>query len=222
MLFFGVTRRDVAPGLSGSSRAFGPSLARHRMSRGVSLESIAATTQVPKALWEAFEDDDLVGWPSGALARSLVADYAQLIGEDPQITVDEFCRLFPHGDRRRGRANRDLAAVINQPLVWTDDVPVRERQVERRAPAATAQKHRRLWRQINRAKTLVDLGAITLTASAVAVVSGVTLPRTLMGTATMYYAASAVIRWSIGGWAVARLRGTTLTTPLTVTATRET
>jgi hypothetical protein len=222
MLFFGVTRVEAAPRHTRNPRAFGPNLARHRISRGVSLEAIAAATQVPKALWEAFEDDDLLGWPSGTLARSLVAEYAQLIGEDPQDTVDEFCRLFPHGDRRRGRANRDLAAVINQPLVWTDDLSVREHRVERRAPAATAQERRRLWRQINRAKTLVDLGVIALTASVVAVVSGVTLPLMLMGTAATYYAASAVIRWSIGGWAVARLRGATLATRLGVTATRET
>src|SRR5579864_3078124 len=101
MLFFGVTRREMAPGPTRNSKAFGPNLARHRITRGVTLESIAAATQVPKALWEAFEDDDLLGWPTGALARSLVAEYAHLIGEDPHDAVDEFCRLFPEGDRRK-------------------------------------------------------------------------------------------------------------------------
>jgi len=49
-----------------------------------------------------------------------------------------------------------------------------------------------------------------LAASAVTVLSGIALPRTLLGTAAAYYALATVIRWSIGGWAVARLRGATL------------
>ena len=59
----------------------------------------AAVTNVPVPLWEAFEDNDLYGWPSGVLARAFVSEYARLIREDPIETVNEFCRLFPQGDR---------------------------------------------------------------------------------------------------------------------------
>jgi hypothetical protein len=106
-----------------SREAFGPNLRRLRHRRDVSLESIAAATNVPVAVWQALEDDDLYGWPSGVFARALVADYARLIGTDPDAVVDDFCRLFPKGDRRRSRVLADYAALIGQSQVSTDDRP---------------------------------------------------------------------------------------------------
>ena len=103
--------------------AFGPNLRRLRRRRGVSLESIAAATNVPVAVWQALEDNDLYGWPSGVFARALVADYARLVGMDPDDVVDDFCRLFPKGDRRRSRVLVDYAALIGEAQVSTDDVP---------------------------------------------------------------------------------------------------
>jgi hypothetical protein len=217
MLFFDTTPRQVDLGLTQNATAFGPNLARLRMNRGVSLESIATATGMPRPLWEAFEDNELQGWPIGALARSLVADYARLIGEDPPATVNEFCRLFPNGDRR-SRCRSDRATSVGQPLVWTDDGPVGERRAERRAAATTAEARRRLWRRADTAIVLADLGVIAVIASAVAVFGGSTLPDTLMGTATLYYTACAVFRWSIGGWAIARLRNATLDTTRYVAA----
>lgn len=61
--------------------AFGPNLRRARLRRGVSLESISSVTNVPVALWEGFEDNDLSAWPPGVLARTFVAQYAHAVSE---------------------------------------------------------------------------------------------------------------------------------------------
>jgi len=57
-----------------------------------------------------------------------VRSYAKAIGVDPESTVDEFCRCFPHGDRRaalviRGQAEnrrprRSAVARIIFPRRW--------------------------------------------------------------------------------------------------------
>ena len=139
-----------------SREAFGSHLRRRR---GVSLESIAAATNVPVAAWQALEDGDLYGWPSGVFARALVANYARLIGVDPDDVVDDFCRLFPKGDRRRSRVLADYAALIGQSQISTDDVPPGH---ERRAglplqPQRTRSRRERLagapgaaWRRARR------------------------------------------------------------------------
>jgi transcriptional regulator with XRE-family HTH domain len=106
-----------------SGEAFGPNLRRLRRRRGVSLEAIAAATNVPVAVWQALEDDDLYGWPSGVLARARIQAYARVIAVDPSDVVNDFCRLFPKGDRRRTRVVVEFAALIGQEHVSTDDVP---------------------------------------------------------------------------------------------------
>lgn len=132
--------------------AFGPNLRRLRRRRDVSLESIAAATNVPVAVWQALEDNDLYGWPSGVFARALVADYARLIGVDPDDVVDDFCRLFPKGDRRRSRVLTGYAALIGESQISTDDVPPGQ---ERRADLKS-QPRRSPSRRERLAGALVD------------------------------------------------------------------
>ena len=117
-----------------SREAFGPGLRQLRRRSGVLLESIAAATNVPVTVWQALEDDDLYGWPSGVLARAMIKDYARLIGVDPAEVVNDFCRLFPEGDRRRTRVVVDYAALIGQEQVSTDDVPPGEERRGTRQP----------------------------------------------------------------------------------------
>lgn len=93
------------------------------MQRGVSLEFIAQETKVSIALWTGLEKNDLSRWPVGIYARAYVRSYAQLIGADPESTVDEFCRLFPNGDRRAERVIRGQAEIVNHPLAWREPVP---------------------------------------------------------------------------------------------------
>ena len=110
--------------------AFGPNLRRQRLQRGVSLDSIARETKVSLTMWSALEKNDLSRWPSGIYARAYVRTYAQLIGADPEATVDEFCRLFPNGDRRAERTIRGHAEIVNHPLAWREPVPA---ELDRRA-----------------------------------------------------------------------------------------
>jgi transcriptional regulator with XRE-family HTH domain len=102
--------------------AFGPNLRRLRVQRGISLESIAAATKVHIDLWAGLERNDFSRWPAGIYARAYVRAYAQEIGVDPDVKVDEFCRLFPNGDRRVVRVVRQQAALVGHDLRWKDDL----------------------------------------------------------------------------------------------------
>jgi len=112
--------------------AFGPNLRRLRMQRGLTLEQIAEQTKVSVALWKGLEENDLSRWPSGLFARSFIRDYAQIVGADPDATIDEFRRWFPEGDRRAERLIRGQAQIVGHSLDWQDQVPPDE---DRRAGA---------------------------------------------------------------------------------------
>jgi transcriptional regulator with XRE-family HTH domain len=103
--------------------AFGPHLRRARIQRGVSLEQIAQSTNVSEVLWAAMERNDFSRWPNGVFARAYLREYAKMIGVDPEATVDEFCRWFPHGDRRAERQIRGQAEIVNHRLDWKDVPP---------------------------------------------------------------------------------------------------
>jgi transcriptional regulator with XRE-family HTH domain len=113
--------------------AFGPNLRRLRLQRGLTLEQIADRTKVSVALWDGLEQNDLSRWPSGIFARSYVRDYAEIIGADPDATVDEFCRWFPQGDRRAERIIRGQAQIVGHKLAWEEQVPT---EADRRAGSA--------------------------------------------------------------------------------------
>jgi cytoskeletal protein RodZ len=106
----------------GAREAFGRNLRRFRLQRGITLEQVSAATNVRSALWVGLEQNDLTYWPTGLYAREYVRQYAHAIGVDPESTVDEFCRCFPHGDRRAEPTFRVHAEIVNHPLEWTDRV----------------------------------------------------------------------------------------------------
>ena len=117
--------------------AFGPNLRRIRVQRGVSIDQIVAGTNVGAPLWEGLEENDFARWPTGIYARSYVRSYAKAIGVDPEATVDDFCRWFPHGDRRAELVIRGHAEIIgHQDLQWRDHVPPTVIEGDRRAGAA--------------------------------------------------------------------------------------
>ena len=91
---------------------FGPRLRRERERRGISLETIATVTNVSIELWQGFERNDLSRWPKGLFARAFVRDYAKAVGLDANEVVDDFCRLFPLGDRRVVPLIREQARLI--------------------------------------------------------------------------------------------------------------
>jgi hypothetical protein len=74
---------------------FGPRLRRHRERRHIALSTIAETTKVQAALFEALERDDVSRWPFGIFRRAFVRAYADAIGLDPDETLREFVERFP-------------------------------------------------------------------------------------------------------------------------------
>ena len=119
--------------------AFGPNLRRIRVQRGISVKDITAATNVSAALWEGLERNDLGRWPTGIYARAYVRSYCKAIGVDPEPTVDEFCRLFPHGDRRAELVIRGHAEIVgHMDLQWRDHLPPSVAVGDRRAGAADA------------------------------------------------------------------------------------
>ena len=118
--------------------SFGLRLRAARERRGVTLESLAETTKVPVPVWEALERNDLASWPSGLFARAYVREYARIVGVDPDEVVEEFCRYFPNGDRRRGELIRAHAEVVDIRSQYRDEQlpPEGERRASRRGTVA--------------------------------------------------------------------------------------
>jgi transcriptional regulator with XRE-family HTH domain len=108
--------------------AFVTRLRRHRQRNRISLEEIAAETRVKREMFEALEANDLSAWPRGIYARAWIRTYACAVGLDPIDTVDEFCRLFPNGDRRGHATMQDIAAIIATPGQFTDEFPHPDRR----------------------------------------------------------------------------------------------
>lgn len=112
---------------------FGPRLRRERERRGISLETIAALTNVSVDLWQGFERNDLSRWPKGVFARAFVRDYAKAVGLDANEIVDDFCRLFPLGDRRAMPLIREQARLIGHEPAAHDDPALIPGGIDRRA-----------------------------------------------------------------------------------------
>lgn len=103
-------------------------LRRNRQRCRISLEEIAAETRVKQELLEALENNDLSEWPKGLYARAWIRAYATAVGLDAGDTVDEFCRLFPQGDRRVHGTMRDMAVIIAAPPEYRDEFTGQDRR----------------------------------------------------------------------------------------------
>src|SRR5919106_4113829 len=104
-------------------------LRRHRQRNRISLEEIAVETNVKPELLEALENNDLSEWPRGLYARSWIRAYASAVGLDPMDTIDEFCRLFPQGDRRAQPMIEEMAVIVSHTSEYTQEVtPEQERR----------------------------------------------------------------------------------------------
>jgi hypothetical protein len=111
-------------------------LRRERLRSGISLDQIAAQTRVKRELLEAFENNDLTDWPRGLYARAYIRGYADAVGLDPADTVDEFCRLYLHGDRRARTTMREIASIASADSEYRDEHEHVERRRGARAEAA--------------------------------------------------------------------------------------
>jgi cytoskeletal protein RodZ len=111
---------------------FGPRLRRERERRGISLDTIVTRTNVSLELWLGFESNDFSRWPTGIFARAFVRDYAKAVGLDPDEVVDDFCRLYPLGDRRLVPVIRAQAELIGHETTMGDDPRLMPDGVDRR------------------------------------------------------------------------------------------
>ena len=120
-------------------------LRRHRERNHISLDEVVSQTRIKRDQLEAFERGDLESWPRGIYARAWVRGYASVIGLDPIDTVDEFCKLFPQGDRRAEGTFRDFAAIIAHASTYQDEF---EAEHDRRRPAPQVNEPQpSAWRQ---------------------------------------------------------------------------
>jgi hypothetical protein len=99
-------------------QSFGLVLRAGRERQEISLAQLSAETKVSPQIWIALEENDFSRWPTRIYARSLMREYAKRVGLDPEELVDEFCRLFPQGDRRGESLLRERAAFDGHQLDW--------------------------------------------------------------------------------------------------------
>jgi hypothetical protein len=111
-------------------------LRRHRERSRTPLNEIARDTRVKLELLEGLEKNDLSAWPRGLYARAYVRAYAAAIGLDGDDTVNEFCRLFPHGDRRAEGVIREIAEIVASPSEFQYDYTYATENDRRRTAAA--------------------------------------------------------------------------------------
>ena len=115
---------------------FGARLRSARARRGISIDTIAAVTNVPPELWEGLERNDVSRWPAGVFARSFIRHYARAVGLDETDLVNEFCRTFSIGDRRRLPLLAGQARIIGHALTVTGESGGLPPEGDRRARAA--------------------------------------------------------------------------------------
>ena len=116
-------------------------LRRQRMRARVSIEQIADSLRIKPEIIAAFEANDLSEWPKGLYSRAWVRAYALAVDLDPVDTVDEFCRLFPQGDRRAGGTIQEFAAIVASPSEYRDEFGHPEgRRASDQQPATAEQK----------------------------------------------------------------------------------
>jgi transcriptional regulator with XRE-family HTH domain len=173
---------------------FGPRLRSERERRGISLDTIAVVTNVSIELWQGLERNDFSRWPTGIFARAFVRDYAKAVGLDADETVDEFCRLFPHGDRRANRVIRAQAELIGHNPAYRDEISL-PGGVDRRASVRQAQEQARVRRMRLAPRAVaaaIDVLTVTAVTSTVALAFQVPFWTSLGVTAFIYYGASTI------------------------------
>ena len=89
---------------------FGASLRAARLSRNISLDTVAAHTKINRSFFQDLERNDLSRWPAGQFYReSYLRAYAKAVGLNPRDVIDGFRREFA------GAGAADLAAPPTKP-----------------------------------------------------------------------------------------------------------
>lgn len=183
---------------------FGPRLRREREKRGISLDALAGCTKVGADLWEALERNDLSRWPSGIFARAFIRDYAKVVGLDPEELVDEFCRLFPQGDRRTVRLIKAQAELIGHSPTGLDEPHCLPEGVDRRTGAAAPPEYLRLAPRV--ASAIVDVACVLIVAATFRLVFKTSFWGSVGFTALVYQVVCTVAAFSPGMMVATELR----------------
>lgn len=170
--------------------SFGPRLRAERERRGISIDTIASVTKVGGDLWEGLERNDFSRWPSGIFARAFVRDYARAIGLDSDEVVNEFCRLFPLGDRRVSRLIQAQADLLGHNLAYAETGAV-PHDGDRRSPLPSDNDaaHVRSRLAARALATAIDAGASLAVAGMVSVVTNLSFWSVAGMVTVMYYTA---------------------------------
>ena len=105
---------------------FGTNLREARERKGISLRQIADATKISVRVLAALEQNDISDLPGGIFTRAFVRAYAVEAGLNPDETVDDFVRQFPHDSVTAGHppsarmdddeegveSNRRMASVV--------------------------------------------------------------------------------------------------------------
>jgi hypothetical protein len=183
------------------NHAFGPHLRSERERRGISIDTIVTVTKVGADLWYGLERNDISKWPSGIFARAFVRDYARAVGLDADEVVDEFCRLFPQGDRRAGRIIKAQAEIIGHEPGAVEDVALVPVGGDRRA-VAQERKNEARARRVRLAPRAVaaalDVGCTLALAALGPTIAGISFWSAVGVTALVYFSASTIVSGSPG------------------------
>jgi transcriptional regulator with XRE-family HTH domain len=188
---------------------FGPRLRAERERRGISLDTIASVTKVGVDLWEGLERNDFSRWPSGIFARAFVRDYARAIGLDSDEAVNEFCRLFPIGDRRASRLIQAQAQLLGHSLSYAESAGLPMHGDRRLAPTEDSEDAAILRARLaaRALSTAIDAAASLVLSFGVSVVTGLQFwPVAGMVTVMYYTGMTIAFGASPGGKAVDHIR----------------
>ena len=167
-------------------------------------------TNVSADLWEGLERNDVSRWPGGIFARSFVRDYARAIGVDEAEVVDEFCRLFPVGDRRTRRIIEAHARIVGHEASIVSEAGGLPPEGDRRAasaPMSAPPRATRLLLAPRTVSTLIDTAGVLLLATGTSVLFGTGFYETAGVLALLYYGiATMTLGSSAGTLVVAALR----------------
>jgi helix-turn-helix protein len=189
---------------------FGPRLRSERERRGISIDTIVAVTKVGADLWTGLERNDFSKWPSGIFARAFVRDYAKAVGLDADDVVDEFCRLYPYGDRRAARLINAHAELIGHSPGVIEDPALVPREGDRRGSARERKAQARARRIRLAPRTVaaaIDAGCTALLALLGTAVTGTSFWAGAGVAAVAYYSVATILTGaSLGTHAVDFLR----------------
>jgi hypothetical protein len=188
------------PGVKFEKESFGTALRAGRERRKIPLAKIVEETKTNPELWKALEENDFSKWPTRIYARNLIRQYAEQVGLDPEELVNEFCRLFPQGDRRADGLLREQAGLIGHRLVWREELTPNERN--RRSDATDEPAARGLLFRMRAgwlAAAALDLSIVVAVSGIMAAVFGIDGWRTLSVCALAYYTAAVARTGRTGG-----------------------